>query len=111
MSEFSIPNEISGFFVVSGIVVALGIAYDLYRNPQPMKIMNYVWILTGLWGSYPALFAYFSFGRANKKNMDMPMKDGKMDMSKPMDMPMKDGKMDMSKPMDRTEERRVGKEC
>ena len=31
-----------------------------------MKIMNSVWILTGLWGGFFALWAYFRFGRAKR---------------------------------------------
>ena len=33
-----------------------------------MKIMNSVWILTGLWGGFFALWAYFRFGRAGGRS-------------------------------------------
>ena len=64
-----------------------------------MKIMNVVWVLTALWASYLALWAYFKFGmetapKEDGKDMDMGA-DMKMDMSMkdmPMDMPM--GNMD-----------------
>lgn len=92
-------TTISIFFISSGIIIALIIADDLARNKQSMKIMNAVWILTGLWASYPALWAYFKFGRENvpKKTDDkkMEMMPGmKMDMNMadmgdiPMNMPM-----------------------
>lgn len=63
------------------------IANDLCHNKQSMKIMNVVWVLTALWGSYLALWAYFKFGR---KKMDMSTDMSmKMPMDMPMDMPMK----------------------
>ena len=60
-----------------------------------MKIMNAVWILTALWGSYLALWAYNKFGQG------APMKMGggemKMDMSDMKGMEMSDMKgMSMS---------------
>lgn len=69
------------FFILSGLVAAIMIAFDLRRHPQPMKIMNPVWILTGLWGSILALTAYYAFGRAlqTKKPMNMPMAGMKME--------------------------------
>lgn len=75
---------LSIFFVCSGIVIAIVIGRDLDRNKQSMKIMNTVWILTALWASYLALWAYYKFGREVPMKMDMPMGDMKMDM--PMDM-------------------------
>ena len=59
-------NTIAAFFVGSGIVSAVVIASDLPRRKQSMKIMNSVWILTGLWGGFFALWAYFRFGRAKR---------------------------------------------
>ena len=61
MQHFSYLAEI---FVVGGIVSALIIAADLHSCRQPMRIMNSVWILTGLWASVIGLWAYFTFGRA-----------------------------------------------
>ena len=72
-------NLIAVFLVCSGIGIAVHIAIDLTHRPQSMKIMNAVWILTALWGSYLALWAYNKFGQG------APMKMGggemKMDMS------------------------------
>lgn len=70
-------NLIAVFLVCSGVGIAVHIAIDLSRHPQSIKIMNTVWILTALWGSYLALWAYNKFGRST------PMESGdmKMDMS------------------------------
>ncbi|MBP6065114.1 DUF4396 domain-containing protein [Bacteroides sp.] len=56
-------NLLAMVFVCLGIVSAIIIAKDLNRNPQSMRIMNAVWILTALWAGYLALWAYFKFGR------------------------------------------------
>lgn len=72
-------NLIAVFFVCSGIGIAVRIAIDLTRHPQSMKIMNAVWILTALWGSYLALWAYNKFGKST------PMQMGNSEMK--MDMP------------------------
>ena len=96
-------NLIAVFLVCSGIGIAVHIAIDLTHRPQSMKIMNAVWILSALWGSYLALWAYNKFGRsspmkAEDDGMKMDM-SGMKDMSdmKGMDMSgMKDMNMDMS---------------
>ena len=91
-------NLIAVFLVCSGIGIAVHIAIDLTHRPQSMKIMNAVWILTALWGSYLALWAYNKFGQG------APMKMGccemKMDMSgmKDMNMDMSMGDMSMKHP-------------
>lgn len=75
--------SLSMFFVCSGVVIAIIIGNDLSKNKQSMKIMNAVWILTALWASYLALWAYFKFGREVKSEemkMDMSMGDMPMDM-------------------------------
>jgi hypothetical protein len=46
------------------IVLALVIAADELRRPQPMWIMNIVWPVTALYGGLFALWAYYRFGRA-----------------------------------------------
>lgn len=90
---------LSIFFVCSGVVIAIIIGNDLNRNKQSMKIMNAVWILTALWASYLALWAYYKFGRekmnlADDKSMkmDMAMDDMNMPMDN-MNMPMDDMNM------------------
>ena len=91
-------NLIAVFLVCSGIGIAVHIAIDLTHRPQSMKIMNAVWILTALWGSYLALWAYNKFGRSvpmkvedDGMKMDMSgMKDNMaMDMAMPGEMSMK----------------------
>lgn len=76
---------ISIILICSGIVIAGYIAIDLKRHPQPMKIMNAVWILTVLWGSYFALWAYCKMGRNIPQNNDMSgMNMPEMNMNMPM---------------------------
>lgn len=83
-------NLLAVFLVCSGIGIAVHIAIDLTHRPQSMKIMNAIWILTALWGSYLALWAYNKFGKS------VPMKMGedemKMDMSGMKGMEMSDMK-------------------
>lgn len=71
-------NTIAAIFVVAGFISAIIIACDLIRRKQSMKIMNSVWILTGLWASVLGLWAYFKFGRAGKE-MEDAMPGMKMD--------------------------------
>ena len=61
---------ISVLIVVSALIAALIIGLDLTRRRQPMRIMNPVWILTGLWAGAAALWAYFSFGRSGPATSD-----------------------------------------
>ena len=68
-------NTIAAIFVSACII-----AWDLTRRKQSMKIMNSVWILTGLWASILGLWAYFKFGRADKETGDA-MPGMKMDMA------------------------------
>lgn len=84
-------NLIAVFLVCSGIGIAVHIAIDLTQRPQSMKIMNAVWILTALWGSYFALWAYNKFGQSRPMKMDGG--DMKMDMAGMSDMKMPDMKM------------------
>lgn len=95
-------NLLAVFLICSGIGIAVHIAIDLTHRPQSMKIMNAVWILTALWGSYLALWAYNKFGQGTAMKVDrmgsgeaMEMKG--MDMSEMSGMDMQeDMKMDMS---------------
>ena len=81
-------NLIAVFLVCSGIGIAVHIAIDLTHRPQSMKIMNAVWILSALWGSYLALWAYNKFGRSSPMKMeDDGMKGMGMSDMKDMDMP------------------------
>lgn len=82
-------NTIAAISVILGIVSAIIIASDLRSNPQMMKIMNSVWILTGLWAGLLAVIAYFWFTRRKKTMPKMVMPNSKtMDMTpSPMTMP------------------------
>lgn len=80
---------IAGASVLLGMLSAILIAVDLVRRPQPMRIMNAVWILTGLWASLFALAAYYTFGRTPK------MPDMEMDMPNNMEMKGMDMKMEI----------------
>lgn len=57
-------------FVIGGIASAAVIAADLRSCRQGMRIMNSVWILTGLWASFFGLWAYFTFGRTRSCLID-----------------------------------------
>lgn len=72
-------NSIAAFFVCAGIIVALVIANILTREKQPMKIMNAVWVLTGLWANVFAVGAFFKLGVRKDKMACMAMEKG-MDM-------------------------------
>lgn len=87
-------TTISLFFICSGFVIALIIANNLMHNKQPMKIMNTVWVLTALWGSYLALWAYFKLGKVNRQQQSKSM-DMKPDMKMKMDMNMQNMPMNM----------------
>lgn len=63
-------NLLSELFVIGGIVSAIVIAVDLRACPQQMRIMNSVWVLTGLWASVFGLWAYFAFGRSRHWTLD-----------------------------------------
>lgn len=76
-------------FVLTGITSAYLIFRDEYllRNRQKMRVMNLVWILTGLWAGVGGLWAYYRFGRCKRtaKRMPMPM-SGKKEEAMPMPM-------------------------
>ena len=94
--------------LVLAVISAVIIALDIKNNPQSMKIMKAVWILTALWASIFGLIAYYWFGREkamemqasdmgdmtseDMKGMGMSseeMKDMKMPESEMKNMPMK----------------------
>lgn len=82
---FFIMNILALLYVLSGIISAVIIFFDQFvrGNRQQMKIMNVVWILTGLWAGAIGLIAYYLFGRRSHA-MVMDMKMGmNMNMSKP----------------------------
>lgn len=94
---------ISTVFLYLGLLAALVTAFDLFRHPQPMRIMNIVWPLTCLWAGIFGLWAYYAFGRsrdgkkrthrkrdrttATNTKTTYPAADQKMDMASMMAMP------------------------
>lgn len=85
-------DSISSFFICSGFIIALVLAGSLVRHKLAMKIMNPVWILTGLWAHFLALFAYFDFelkrdelGLGIKSDIPMHMSMSMDNMSMSMD--------------------------
>ena len=109
MQQFPYIAEI---FVIGGIASAAVIAIDLRHCRQPMRIMNSVWILTGLWASFFGLWAYYAFGRVKRCTLDEKAErtgeakgmetdgmgstgSGTMDMHGMEIDGMKSGKMDM----------------
>jgi Domain of unknown function (DUF4396) len=49
--------------LAAGFVCAVIIAFDEFRHPQHMWVMNIVWPVTALFGTVLSLWAYFSYGR------------------------------------------------
>ena len=69
---------LSAFFVLSGILVALLIALNIRRHRQPMKIMEAVWPLTGLWAHWFAWASYRIFGKSTSGPMSDSMSKSRM---------------------------------
>lgn len=70
--------------VIASLLAAVFIWSRINRYPQKMKVMNAVWILTALWGSWIAVWAYLRFGE-NKEHKKLKIQDG-MDASPEMPM-------------------------
>ncbi|MGL4293269.1 MAG: DUF4396 domain-containing protein [Bacteroidales bacterium] len=95
-------NVLAWISVIMGVCSASYLGWLVYKKPEQMKIMNSVWVLTGLWASVLGAWAYFRFG---KNGMEMPMpemnksedKKGTMKMDMPMNMGMS---MNAGKKMD-----------
>lgn len=64
-------NTIAAFWIILSLISAVIIMWNLTRDKQSMKIMNAVWILTGLWGGPLGLIIYFWFGRETGIKMKM----------------------------------------
>jgi hypothetical protein len=54
---------LSSFAVVLGLVTAAAIALNLVAHPQPMRIMNVVWPVTGLYLPLAGWWLYRAIGR------------------------------------------------
>jgi hypothetical protein len=68
MSTLIYFSEIS---ILTGIICAVIISIDVYRNPQAMGIMNIVWPVTALYAGPVGLAAYYYIGR-KKMHHQMP---------------------------------------
>lgn len=69
-----------------GVLSAVFIAMDISRRPQPMKVMNVVWPIDGLWGSVGWVAAYLWWGRADSaKRLNSVSSPGTHPMSMQMD--------------------------
>ena len=92
----SILSLISGFLCASVILFSI----FPYRR-QPMKIMEAVWPLTGLWAGWIGLWAYFRIGiyRNTLPKMDMKKRvspqDGLSESSRMAEMKMEKTEMNM----------------
>ena len=60
-------NTVANISIALGLCSTAVIAVDLVRRPQHMKVMNAVWMLTGLWAGILGLWAYFAFGRTKTR--------------------------------------------
>jgi hypothetical protein len=63
--------------VALGFLCAGLIAIDVLRRPQRMWIMNLVWPITGLFGTVPALWGYFRWGRSGAGKAPFPVMVGR----------------------------------
>lgn len=92
-----------------GVASAIFIAFDVQKRPQPMKVMNVVWPIDGLWGSVAWVGAYLWWGRAGlkssvRKTAQMPgMKTGEAAQMSGMSMKQMPGmKMQMAPALGRS---------
>ncbi|PFG41613.1 uncharacterized protein DUF4396 [Isoptericola jiangsuensis] len=53
--------------IVLGVGSAVGVAVDVARRPQPMRVMDVVWPVTALFGSLLWVAAYLRWGRAPRR--------------------------------------------
>ena len=77
-----------------GVASAAFIALDVWRHPQPMKVMNAVWPIDGLWGSVAWVAAYLWWGRADARKPSSGTKapsigGAQMEMTRSKMAPMK----------------------
>ncbi|HEX4534765.1 MAG TPA: DUF4396 domain-containing protein [Rhizomicrobium sp.] len=67
-SQFMVPawlHILSIVALLAGALCASVIAWDEFRHPQHMWIMNLVWPLVALFGTAAVLVFYFRFGRSH----------------------------------------------
>ncbi|MCX8957455.1 DUF4396 domain-containing protein [Erwinia psidii] len=59
-------DRLAILFILLGICTAIMIAKDLIQHPQPIKIMNLVWPLTGLYMPFIGWLAWWYLGRKSR---------------------------------------------
>lgn len=57
-----------------GFIIAVWIAWDEFRHPQQMWIMNVVWPVTALFGTVISLWGYLRYGRLTTREKAMEAK-------------------------------------
>lgn len=76
-------NTLSWIALTIGGVSAAIAAYDVFRHPQQMSIMNVVWPTTALFGGPLTLWMYFRYGRlATQAKMHATMRQHENPLSK-----------------------------
>ncbi|MEG1722115.1 MAG: DUF4396 domain-containing protein [Bacteroidales bacterium] len=58
-------NIIAWAYIILALLSAPYLLKQVIKYPQRMKIMNAVWVLTALWASVLAIWAYLRFGQTN----------------------------------------------
>ncbi|WP_228547574.1 hypothetical protein [Filobacillus milosensis] len=56
-------QTISIIALIIGVFSSIIIAIDVYRHPQHMKVMNYVWPINGWFMGPFGIWAYYKWGR------------------------------------------------
>ncbi|SIS65906.1 DUF4396 domain-containing protein [Salimicrobium flavidum] len=70
-------TTISWIALSIGILSSIIIAIDVYRHPQMMKIMNFVWPINGWFFGPFAIWAYYRWGRLKAKDNERKDERGK----------------------------------
>lgn len=59
-------DRLAMLFILLGLCTSLMILKDLVRHPQPVRIMNLVWPITGLYMPFLGWLAWWFFARKNR---------------------------------------------
>jgi hypothetical protein len=62
-------HDLSIAYLSLGALCSAVIAADLFRHPQNMWIMNFVWPVTALFGTAWIVWQYFTYGRLAEKRL------------------------------------------
>ncbi len=89
---------LSSISLILGVMSAAFIAIDVRRRPQPMRVMDFVWPIDGLWGSVGWVAAYLWWGRAGLRGQgDTSSQNQPVTSARPMEMGMGDQPADPMK--------------